>query len=44
MDLKDIKSLVIPHVVTCVECERKFDMTKEHDVTEWSFGHDCESL
>lgn len=29
-------------VLTCVECDRKFDMTNEDDVTEYSFGHDCE--
>jgi hypothetical protein len=42
MDLTNMLGLVVPHEVTCVECSRKFDMTKEGDVTEWAFGHDCE--
>ena len=29
--------------VTCVECERIFDLTDEDDAGEFYYGHDCES-
>ncbi len=28
--------------VTCVECERVFDLLDEEDAIEWAYGHDCE--
>ena len=27
--------------MTCVECERVFDMTDEVDAEEYIYGHDC---
>jgi len=43
MDVKHRIGLIREHMITCVECGKNFDMTKEHDVTEWAFGHDCEA-
>ena len=28
--------------VTCVECEREFDLLDPDDAGEWYYGHDCE--
>jgi hypothetical protein len=30
-------------ILTCPECGRRFDMTNEQDVAQFSFGHDCEA-
>ena len=30
------------NLVTCHECERKFDLNKKQDIDEWFYGHDCE--
>lgn len=38
-----IQGTIWATVLTCLECDRKFDMTNENDVTEYSFGHDCEA-
>jgi hypothetical protein len=43
MKTQNVQGIIWSHIVTCKECDRKFDMTKEDDVIEWSFGHDCES-
>ena len=29
--------------VTCVECGRVFDLTKESEAGELAYGHDCEA-
>lgn len=29
--------------VTCVECDRVFDLLNETDAEEWGYGHDCEA-
>jgi hypothetical protein len=29
--------------ITCVECDRVFDMYNKRDSVEWAYGHDCES-
>ncbi len=28
--------------VTCVECDRVFDLWDEDEAGEWFYGHDCE--
>ena len=37
------KALADLDVVTCVECEREFDLMNETDANEWFYGHDCEA-
>lgn len=29
--------------VTCVECDRSFDLLDPAEADEWGFGHDCET-
>jgi hypothetical protein len=44
MNTRNIQGMIWSHIVTCRDCQRIFDMTKEEDVNEWSFGHDCEAI
>lgn len=30
------------NTVTCVECDRVFDLWDEDEAGEWFYGHDCE--
>ena len=30
-------------LVTCEECERRFDLWNDDEAAEWYFGHDCEA-
>lgn len=30
-------------LVTCEECERRFDLWNDDEASEWYFGHDCEA-
>lgn len=30
-------------VVTCPECDRRFDLFHQKDADEWAHGHDCET-
>jgi hypothetical protein len=29
--------------VTCIECEREFDLSDQDQADEWGHGHDCEA-